>query len=105
MLYKKTVVLGLATAASVGLAACGAGEDANAQNKVNVEQNTIRVAYSLGTQANFYHALGEELFAEHNVEVDATEFASGPDLITALVSGSADVGVFGGPAIITANDS
>mgnify|MGYP001226700218 CR=1 FL=1 len=64
---------------------------------------TLRVAYAQGIQANFYHALQNGLFEKHGVRVEGTKFDSGPALITALVSGSVDVGYFGAPALISAN--
>lgn len=92
----------VATLAAVSLVACGAGESGGGDGSSG-ETKTLRVAYAQGLQANFYYALQHDLFAKKGIQVVGTKFASGPALISALVSGSQDVGYFGVPAMMTAN--
>lgn len=87
--------------AGLGLTLVGTSLSARAQASVP----TLRVAYAQGTQANFYHALQNGLFAKHGVKLEGTKFDSGPALVSALVAGSVDVGYFGLPAVINANSN
>lgn len=92
----------VAVAASVALVACQ-GTASTGENATDGPMPTLRVAYAQGIQVNFYYALQNGLFEENGVKVEGTRFASGPELIAALTAGSADVGYFGAPAMVTAN--
>jgi aliphatic sulfonates family ABC transporter substrate-binding protein len=99
-------LLGLVAAVGLAslLAACGsAAPTKSAEGGDDTELPTIRVAYAQGLQANFYYAMQHDLFTKHGVKVEGTKFDSGPALVSALASGSADVGYFGIPAMATAN--
>jgi NitT/TauT family transport system substrate-binding protein len=92
-----------ATLAIAALALAGCASGSAAPSASGTTTTTLKVGYAISTQANFYYAQQHDLFAEHGIKLEATSFANGTDLVTALVSGSLDVGMIGAPPTLTAN--
>lgn len=101
----RSAIAAIAVAGGVALTASPPANAAVAKHPVTrgAHVATIRVAYALSTQANFYAAEKYGYFTKQHIRIAGTSFANGTDLLTALVSGSVDVGFLGVPPLITAD--
>ncbi len=103
---KKFLAEGLAAAMMLSLAACGGNDNqggGTADNgKDGADQNsqetiTLNVAYmpNYGSLWSVMTAIEKGYFEEEGIEVKLTEFQDGPNIISAMESGSIDIGYIG----------
>ncbi len=80
---------------ALSIAACGGGRGAAPPNASGLEQTRLKVGIIsvTATYVPLYLAVDDGLFAKEGLEVELLPFRGGSDLIKAVVSGSADLGV------------
>ena len=103
---KKFLAAGLAAAMMLSLAACGgndtqgggtADSGTDGADQTSQETITLNVAYmpNYGSLWSVMTAIEKGYFEEEGIEVKLTEFQDGPNIISAMESGSIDIGYIG----------
>ena len=103
---KKILAAGLAAAMMLSLAACGgngtqggstADNGTDGADQTSQETITLNVAYmpNYGSLWSVMTAIEKGYFEEEGIEVKLTEFQDGPNIISAMESGSIDIGYIG----------
>lgn len=103
---KKILAAGLAAAMMLSLAACGgndtqgggtADSGTDGADQTSQETITLNVAYmpNYGSLWSVMTAIEKGYFEEEGIEVKLTEFQDGPNIISAMESGSIDIGYIG----------